>query len=48
MAIIGCNNWKDALRNSTIEGNKLTTPMRKLIQKLPGYYFLVKFFNSCK
>nr|XP_047128806.1 transient receptor potential cation channel subfamily A member 1-like isoform X2 [Hydra vulgaris]XP_047128807.1 transient receptor potential cation channel subfamily A member 1-like isoform X2 [Hydra vulgaris] len=35
IAIIRCNNWKHAMRNSTIEGNKLTTPMRKLIQKLP-------------
>ncbi|XP_065649232.1 transient receptor potential cation channel subfamily A member 1 homolog isoform X2 [Hydra vulgaris] len=45
VAIIGCNNWKNALRNSTVEGNKLTTPMRKLIQKLPDVAEQV--FNQC-
>ncbi|XP_065649244.1 transient receptor potential cation channel subfamily A member 1-like [Hydra vulgaris] len=45
MAIIGCNNWKNALRNSTIEGNKLTTPMRKLIKKFPDVAEQV--FNQC-
>ncbi|XP_065676919.1 transient receptor potential cation channel subfamily A member 1 isoform X3 [Hydra vulgaris] len=45
MAIIGCNNWKNALRNSTVEGNKLTTPMRKLIKKFPDVAEQV--FNQC-
>ena len=36
LAILDCEQWKNALRNCTTEGNKMTTPMRKLIKKLPG------------
>ena len=40
-AILDCEQWKSALRNCTVEGNKVTTPMRKLIKKLqilPNFY----------
>ena len=36
LAIVNDENWKLALRNCTFEGTKATTPMRKLIKKLPG------------
>lgn len=42
--------WEDALRNETIDiatGSR-TTPMRKLIKKMPGtftYYFVIASFN---
>ena len=39
VAIVNSENWRLALRNCTVEGgNKVTTPMRKLIRKLPGTY----------
>ena len=44
LAIVNDVNWKIALRNCTIEGTKVTTPMRKLIKKLPG---LVSCFFPC-
>ena len=43
LAIVNDDNWKMAMRNCTVEGTKATTPMRKLIKKLPG---LVTFSNS--
>ena len=40
LAIINSTNWKDSLKNETI--NEKTgyrdTPMRKLIRKMPGLY----------
>eukprot|EP00795_Rhopilema_esculentum_P017434 gene17434-9036_t len=36
LAIVNDDNWKLALRNCTFEGMKATTPMRKLIKKLPA------------
>lgn len=41
IAILNSEHWKSALRNCTIEGNKVTTPMRKLIKKLPGLYSFI-------
>eukprot|EP00794_Sanderia_malayensis_P000499 gene499-1145_t len=35
LAIINNENWKLALRNSTPDGDSVTTPLRKLINKLP-------------
>ena len=43
LAIVNDVNWKIALRNCTIEGTKVTTPLRKLIKKLPGLFF--SFFH---
>ncbi|XP_065649233.1 transient receptor potential cation channel subfamily A member 1 homolog isoform X2 [Hydra vulgaris] len=45
IAILSNENWKVAMRNLTFEGNKLTTPMRKLIKKLPDVAEIV--FNNC-
>jgi len=45
MAILSDDSWKLALRNCTIEGNKVTTPMRKLIKKLPDV--AEKVFDQC-
>lgn len=42
ITILNSEHWRSALRNSTVEGNKVTTPMRKLIKKLPGtFLFLI-------
>lgn len=40
MAILDSDNWQSALKNCTVEGNKIVTPMRKLIKKLPGKMFI--------
>lgn len=48
MAIVDSEYWMSALRNCTVEGNKVTTPMRKLIKKLPGkklFPFLKAYCN---
>ncbi|XP_066911304.1 transient receptor potential cation channel subfamily A member 1 homolog isoform X2 [Clytia hemisphaerica] len=45
LAILDCEQWKNALRNCTAEGNKVTTPMRKLIKKLPDV--AEKVFDKC-
>ncbi|XP_047128792.1 transient receptor potential cation channel subfamily A member 1 isoform X1 [Hydra vulgaris] len=45
ITIISNNNWKMALHNTTFEGNELTTPMRKMIKKLPDVAEQV--FNQC-
>lgn len=45
MAIVDSEYWMSALRNCTVEGNKVTTPMRKLIKKLPDV--AEKVFNQC-
>ncbi|XP_065649210.1 transient receptor potential cation channel subfamily A member 1 isoform X3 [Hydra vulgaris] len=44
-AIIANENWKIALRNSTFDGRKITTPLRKLIKKLPD--IAEQVFNQC-
>ena len=45
MAILDSENWQSALKNCTVEGNKILTPMRKLIKKLPGK--LSVYTNLC-
>ena len=45
MAILDSGNWQSALKNCTVEGNKIVTPMRKLIKKLPGINS--QFFSFC-
>ena len=35
-AIVNDENWMQAMRNKTWEQRRVTTPMRKLIIKLPG------------
>ena len=45
MAIIGSQDWEAAMRNCTVEGSQITTPMRKLIKKLPEVAEQV--FNQC-
>jgi len=35
-AIVKDKNWLDAMRNKTLEQGIVTTPMRKLILKMPG------------
>lgn len=40
LAIIQSKEWKSALRNSTISPlGEITTPLRKLIKKMPGEFF---------
>ena len=36
--ILKSDHWKSALRNTSqsVHGNKVTTPLRKLIKKMPG------------
>ena len=36
MVIINDDNWMSAMKNKTWEQNHVTTPIRKLITKLPG------------
>ena len=36
MVIINDDNWMAAMKNKTWEQNRVTTPLRKLITKLPG------------
>ena len=36
MAIIDHDDWRLVMRNRIKEGNVVTSPMRKLIKKLPG------------
>ena len=38
LVIIQHDDWKQAMRNKTKEGNTINTPMRKLIKKLPGKF----------
>jgi len=39
LAILSHRDWKAALRNKTFdEDKKLTTPIRKLIKRMPGRY----------
>ena len=40
--IINDDNWMAAMKNKTWEQNRVTTPLRKLITKLPG-----KSSSSC-
>ena len=37
-AIVNDENWMQAMRNKTWEQRRVTTPMRKLIIKLPGMF----------
>jgi len=41
--IIQHQDWRQAMRNKTKEGNAISTPMRKLIKKLPGEWNTVSF-----
>jgi len=43
--IIQHQDWRQAMRNKTKEGNAISTPMRKLIKKLPEV--AEKVFNRC-
>ena len=36
IAILSHRDWRMAMRNKTIEEGVISTPMRKLIKKLPG------------
>ncbi len=36
LVIVNNENWKMALRNSTFDGANVTTPLRKMIKKIPG------------
>lgn len=45
LVIIQHDDWKQAMRNKTKEGNTINTPMRKLIKKLPEV--AEKVFNRC-
>ncbi|XP_015765476.1 PREDICTED: transient receptor potential cation channel subfamily A member 1 homolog [Acropora digitifera] len=45
LVIIQHDDWKQAMRNKTKEGNTINTPMRKLIKKLPEV--AAKVFNRC-
>ena len=45
MAILDSENWQSALKNCTVEGKKILTPMRKLIKKLPDV--AEKVFDKC-
>ncbi|XP_048577664.1 transient receptor potential cation channel subfamily A member 1 homolog [Nematostella vectensis] len=45
MAIINSPNWEDVLKNKTLEQGTVTTPMRKLIDKLPDVAEAV--LNKC-
>lgn len=36
IAILSHRDWRMAMRNKTIEDGMITTPMRKMIKKLPG------------
>ena len=36
MTIINDENWKKVMQNKTWEQDRVATPMRKLITKLPG------------
>ena len=38
LRIINDDNWMAAMRNKTWEQNHVTTPLRKLITKLPGKF----------
>ena len=38
LRIINDDNWMAAMRNKTWEQNHVTTPLRKLIIKLPGKF----------
>ena len=42
MTIVKSDHWRDALRNTTPmpqDKSKQTTPMRKLIKKMPGLLY---------
>ena len=44
LAILSHRDWKLALRNKTLDEDKrLTTPLRKLIRRMPGLLILDNF-----
>jgi len=45
ITIVNDENWLKVMRNKTLEQNRVTTPMRKLITKLPEVADVV--FNRC-
>eukprot|EP00794_Sanderia_malayensis_P000302 gene302-929_t len=45
MAILRHRDWRTAMRNKTIEDDIITTPMRKLIKKMPDVCILA--LNNC-
>lgn len=45
MAIISSSKWEDALRNTTETRSVTTTPLRKLIRKMPEV--AKEVFNKC-
>merc|ERR1719392_622142 len=45
MAILESKHWESALRNCTLKGNRILTPMRKMIKKLPQVAEMV--FDKC-
>ena len=47
VTIVSDDNWMDAMRNKTVEGGTATTPMRKLVLKLPGVWLVNPQTTRC-